>query len=180
MKYCTIQGCIKPRDRHGLCQMHYWRLKHHSNPLYQPWKPRYCSVSKCKREHKGHGMCAFHLNRKKKGIPLDFEAPKLAKKRYVIKTLKEHPLADVTGRIAEHRVVLFDSIKFLRVPCYWCGAPLQFGANLCVDHLNHDRHDNSLQNLVPACNRCNAGRTINSRIRQSIYKKEDSYGVTLN
>jgi hypothetical protein len=68
-------------------------------------------------------------------------------------------------------MVLFDRIKYARVPCFWCGKRLVFGDNLFVDHLNHDRHDNRVANLVPACNWCNAGRTrTNSKVRTSVYE----------
>jgi hypothetical protein len=34
-KTCTIADCAKPRKAKGLCQMHYWRLRHHGDPMYK-------------------------------------------------------------------------------------------------------------------------------------------------
>lgn len=170
MKICQVEDCSKPGTRGGLCQMHAWRLKHHGTPLYEPWPTRLCSYPGCGRKHKKHGLCSLHANRQKRGVPLDYVAPVLAKKRYRLKRRPEHPLADIRGRILEHRMVLFGQIGFLAVPCFWCGVRLQFGVNLFVDHLDFDRHNNVPMNLVPACNGCNAGRTrSNPRVRQSMY-----------
>lgn len=151
--------------------MHAWRLRHHGNPLYEPYPPRVCALLGCARKCKGRGLCALHLNRMKSGIPLDYTPPKLARKRYRLVTRPAHPLADRRGRVYVHRMVLYDAVGGGRLPCYWCGAPLEWRGNLFVDHLNHDRHDNTPRNLVPACNGCNAGRTSkNSHVRQSVYQ----------
>ena len=166
---CKIPKCSKIADSHEMCQMHNWRLRHYGDPLREP-VTKLCSVKGCSRKHKAHGLCSLHLRRHKNGIPLDYIKPVLEAKRYRQRTLRTHPLANAIGRVYEHRMVLFDSIGFLAVPCFWCGKKLVFKDNLFVDHLNHDRHDNRIQNLVPSCNNCNAGRTsANSHIRESIY-----------
>jgi hypothetical protein len=69
-----------------------------------------------------------------------------------------HPLAGKTGRVLEHRAVLFDEIGPGPHPCRWCGQSLRW-VNICVDHLDDDRSNNALANLVPACRRCNSQRT---------------------
>lgn len=167
---CTVAGCAKPLHYDGLCQMHRWRLKYHGSVEYKPWPEKTCTHTGCTRKHKANGLCALHYRRQKNGLPLDFSSPTLAKKRYRLLKRLDHPLADALGRVYEHRLVLFESIGFTRVPCFWCGVGVVFGDNLYVDHLNHDRHDNKLVNLVPTCNTCNAGRTHkNPRIRKSVY-----------
>lgn len=169
MSQCTVAGCTKKMDRNGLCQMHHWRKKHHGSEHYQPWAPSFCTVEGCERPHKGNGMCALHLVRKRKGLPLDFEKPTLAAKRYRVLTRKDHPLAWPNGRVLEHRMVLYDAIGPRPVPCYWCGTPLTWDI-LFVDHKDHDRHNNDLTNLLPTCNSCNAGRTISTpKNRTSVY-----------
>ncbi len=168
-RFCTIPGCDKPLHNRGMCQMHCWRQKHYGDPLREPYQPKLCSVPGCGQKRKGHGLCPLHLCRKKKGLPLGYRKPTLARKRYKTLMRPDHPLADVRGRVAVHRMVLFDRVSG-PLPCFWCGGPLEWLKNLFVDHLNHDRHDNRPKNLVPACNGCNAGRTIkNPRIRQSVY-----------
>ena len=168
---CSITRCEKPKANRGWCQTHHWRWRHYGDPLREPYPDKGCSEQGCKGKHKAHGLCAKHYRRKKRGIPLDYAKPKLAKKRYRILTQPGHPMAFKNGRVAEHRKVLFDSLGYDRVPCFWCGKGLVFGDNLFVDHLNHDRHDNRVENLVPSCNGCNAGRTrTNPRIRQPLYE----------
>ncbi len=173
MKLCTIPGCAKPLSRHGLCQMHNWRLVHHGDVHHRRAPPPPCAIVGCTRPLKGHGLCMLHLGRRRRGLPSDYTPPPLPRKRYRARVLRGHPLADARGRVYAHRVALYDSIPVDPIPCFWCGAPLTWGVDLFVDHLNHDRHDNAPTNLVPACNGCNAGRTsANPRIRQSVYSVE--------
>lgn len=168
-RLCRMDGCEKPNHIGGLCQMHHWRVKHHGDVNYvRPVKV--CRVDNCSKRIKGDGLCQTHYNRKLRGTPLDFVARKLSKKRYKMVVVVGHPIAMKRGRVFVHRMNLFDQVNGSRLPCFWCGSPLEWGKNLFVDHLNHDKHDNSLTNLVPACNGCNAGRTIrNPTIRKSIY-----------
>lgn len=69
-----------------------------------------------------------------------------------------HPLADRVGRVAEHRRVLYDAIGPGPHPCHWgCGKVLGWGgvSGLNADHLDGDRLNNALDNLVPSCGPCN-------------------------
>ena len=82
---------------------------------------------------------------------------------YVVRTgVVSHPLA-VAGWAYEHRMVLFDKIGDGSHQCYWCSREVIWGSSdrqaaLCVDHLNSDRQDNSPENLVPSCFKCNWDR----------------------
>lgn len=146
------------------------RLLNHGSVDHVRPQRALCSFDGCGNTNKGHGLCALHLRRKKRGLPLDYSKPQLSPRRYRFKKAPNHPLCDKLGRVYAHRQVLFDTVEGSRLPCFWCGSPLNWMVDLVVDHLNHNRHDNSSRNLVPACNGCNAGRTIrNPRIRQSIY-----------
>lgn len=131
---------------------------------------RFCTFDNCVEKHKAKGYCNFHYRRHKRNVPLNFVRPILDKKRY--KQIKDFscPIANKDGRVYLHRKILFDSIGFDFVPCFWCGLRLIFGENLVVDHLDNNRHNNALINLVPSCNSCNAGRTrTSSNVRKSIY-----------
>jgi hypothetical protein len=184
---CSIEGCAKPRyAKNGYCQMHNWRLQTHGNPFYQ--RPTVlCIVDGCGRKHSGNGLCALHRRRRARGLPLDYVRPRLPPKRYRLLKRKTHPLADKLGRVYEHRLALFDSMVATkaigaggggRIPCFWCGRPVEWLVTLFVDHLNFDRHDNRPENLVPSCNGCNAGRTsANPRIRTSIYAAGERVGT---
>lgn len=81
-------------------------------------------------------------------------------------TAHGHPLAGKTGLVALARLILYDKIGPGPHPCHWCDTPVEWmpgrglaeGA-LLADHLDHDPENNAPENLVPACNRCNAHRT---------------------
>jgi hypothetical protein len=78
-----------------------------------------------------------------------------------------HAVAASNGSALEHRVVLFDALGEGPHACHWCGRPLNWlkgsAAGLQVDHVDGDRQNNSLENLVPACIGCNSRRSWKSR-----------------
>lgn len=84
------------------------------------------------------------------------------RKGYVRVYAPNHPLT--VGKthlmVAEHRVVLYDTIGVGPHPCHWCGKPgLRWDdGTLCADHVNHIRWDNIWHNLVPSCRGCNVRR----------------------
>lgn len=87
------------------------------------------------------------------------------KSRYRMTSSTGHPLAGGAGNVTEHRFVLFEKIGPGSHPCHWCGMSvkwtsreLAFANQLQVDHVNGDRLDNSPENLVPSCPRCNIRR----------------------
>jgi len=173
MKFCTVAGCKKVSElKSGLCQMHNWRLVVHGDVNYVPYKPTLCLLRGCNNKHKGHGLCQKHLVRKRRGLPMFGVLRTLHPKRYKLITKPQHPLAMKNGRVYVHRMVLYDEVEGSRLPCFWCGAPLEWKVNLHVDHRNHDRHNNSPTNLVPSCNSCNAGRMLIGSIKRvSIYTR---------
>lgn len=73
-----------------------------------------------------------------------------------------HPLANTTtGQVLESRKVLYDSIGEGPHGCHWgCGKILVWGgvSGIYVDHVDGDKLNNSLNNLVPSCNSCNVRR----------------------
>ena len=83
---------------------------------------------------------------------------------YVKVYLPAHPLADRNGRVSEHRQVLFDVIGPGRHLCHWCSRLVNWEQThsitaLVVDHLDEDRTNNTVANLVPSCIGCNSTRT---------------------
>lgn len=167
---CSQHECKKPHSRGGLCQMHHWRLRTHGDASYKPWPDVRCSIEGCHKKHKGHGLCQLHLSRKKKGLPMSGVLRTKNPKRYQYVKLPNHPLAMKNGCVFVHRKVLYDQIGEARVPCFWCGNPLEWRINLHVDHRDHDRQNNDPKNLLPSCNSCNAGRMLFcSKNRVSIY-----------
>lgn len=89
---------------------------------------------------------------------------------YVFLTMcYDHPLASGEGIVAEHRAVLYDAIGPGPHECHWnsvarCGQVelhWQGEGNINVDHLDGDKQNNSVENLVPSCQHCNrVGRRL--------------------
>ncbi len=82
--------------------------------------------------------------------------------RYV--TAKGHPICPPSGLVAYARIVLYDKIGPGEHACNWCEKPVtwQYGLSpdcLVADHVNWDRSDDTPENLVPSCLKCNAHRT---------------------
>lgn len=76
-----------------------------------------------------------------------------------------HPLA-IGGYVYEHRQVLYDAIGPGPHPCHWCRTDINWvvgrisrGA-LVPDHVDGDKANNNIDNLVPSCHRCNASRGL--------------------
>lgn len=83
-----------------------------------------------------------------------------------------HPLASKTGRVLEHRKVLFDSIGPGTHPCHWCQEPVTWTfraysrkGNLVVDHVDENRFNNKLSNLAPSCGPCNLRRSMRKLVK---------------
>jgi hypothetical protein len=80
-----------------------------------------------------------------------------------MKIAHDHPLSrDGDDKIYVHRKVLYDKLGPGEHPCHWCKRPLTWvgeGPRIHVDHLDNDTWNNTPDNLVPACNPCNARRT---------------------
>ena len=66
------------------------------------------------------------------------------------------PLA-VAGWEREHRLVLWAELGPGAHPCYRCGRLVEWGRDLEVDHVDHDRQNNDPVNLCPACWDCQNG-----------------------
>ena len=75
-----------------------------------------------------------------------------------------HPLAGKSGSLQEHRYLLFERIGPGSHACYHCGVSVEWRrvtrsesrpGVLYVDHLDGNRRNNDLANLVPSCARCN-------------------------
>lgn len=79
----------------------------------------------------------------------------------------DHPLAGTNGYVAEHRAVLYEKIGPGQHSCHWCGITVAWTTRLVgtghrgmlvADHVNTNGLDNRPENLVPACQGCNATR----------------------
>jgi len=84
-----------------------------------------------------------------------------------------HPLASPqNGVVREHRLVLWNSLGCESIDCEhecnWCGVTLTWGGihGILSDHLNFDKLNNDISNLVVSCFRCNiTTRSVNGQRR---------------
>lgn len=79
------------------------------------------------------------------------------KKRHVVYK-PNHPLADRYRKVLRSRYIFYESVKGRDQKCHWCKMPLVWKVDLCVDHLDSDSENDSIENLVPSCRGCNANR----------------------
>lgn len=133
-----------------------------------------CVVPGC-NNHRGYSngvcnSCYYRLRRTGTLNRRTFKRRTLTSHGYISLTgCQGHPLARSAGLLYEHRRVLYDAIGPGPHQCFWCKAAVEWArqakagcprGNLVPDHLNGDKADNSLENLVPACNPCNARRGL--------------------
>jgi hypothetical protein len=106
-----------------------------------------------------------------------FRAEKASPERYKVVLDPGHPLAMKSGEVLKHRKVLYAKIGPGPHSCEWCGEPVEWmtreiggrGA-LLADHVDGNVLNNSPENLVPACHKCNTGRE-----RKNTVKDEELY-----
>ena len=132
---------------------------------------RTCIIDGCDRPHKARGWCGKHYARGlRRGDVSTMErrpngAGSVSHQGYMVVFDPSHPLAMSCGRVLEHRRVLYGGIGPESHPCHWCGRVVRWGAraedpaaDLVVDHLDEDKLNNALPNLVPSCGTCNMAR----------------------
>lgn len=125
-----------------------------------------CRIDECDRQVRSLELCGRHYSRLHKyGDPLAGATGHADKpRRYRAVKASGHPLASKSGLMLVHRKILFDEIGWGPHPCHWCGVHVDWRVgrdaikSLVVDHLDHDKLNNALSNLVPSCNYCNGHR----------------------
>lgn len=131
--------------------------------LIEGCKGKTCKVLNCEKEPRSPGgsICEMHYARLRRNGTLDkIGASPLLKHSggYVRVYAPGHPMATGGESYAyQHRVVFYDAHGDGPFNCHVCGRANML-ANLHVDHLNEVRDDNRLENLRPACPRCNQWR----------------------
>lgn len=93
---------------------------------------------------------------------------------YVLVNRPDHPMATAKdGKWGyEHRVVLYDAIGPGWHSCNWCGRMVTWDKTyakddaseaLVVDHVDGNKANNDLANLVASCQLCNVRRSWETR-----------------
>lgn len=92
----------------------------------------------------------------------------------------DHPVAPPSGHVRVNRVALYEKIGHGPHSCEWCGKSIRWsnsgkvtGDYLVADHIDGDPSNNSMGNLVPACNPCNSTRSRGGPIQdgETVYSK---------
>jgi hypothetical protein len=114
---------------------------------------------------------------------MDLSTPVSTQEPVKYPDLVGHPLAHiqtVKGRrvwaLTRARYVLYQRIGEGPHRCHWCGRPVNWNLprpdELTVDHVNFDKRDDSLQNLVPSCALCNSYRHPRRYVNETVFRME--------
>jgi hypothetical protein len=169
MKRTKICGCGKEfsydigrgKDRkHCSPECQYEAFKQKRNANYNSL-PK-CSTPECnnKANRKGAGLCeGCYMRMRRKGTT-DYKAlPHRLNQSAGYIWLREpgHPLADSRGLVYEHRFVFYNHNGKGPFKCHWCDAVVDWNL-MDVDHLDDNKSNNDISNLVPSCHKCNTKR----------------------
>lgn len=165
----TCSRCFCPREsaKHSWCRAcsnAYMRARRRGDVRR---RLKACAVVGCSRQVRFADMCSLHRQRLRRTGSVTLRPRTLHAKRYRLVVRRGHALAHAsTGRVYVHRAVLFDNLGWGNFACFWCGTTVRWSTShpqptdaLITDHVDHDRHNNDVTNLVPSCGRCNSARS---------------------
>ena len=114
-------------------------------------------------------MCSKHYFRKYRGQPLETEATRERRyhsKGYILVAAAGHPVASrVNGYAYEHRKIFYDAYPAGPFACHYCEDELVWDTQpsetnrVLISHLDNDKTNNDLTNLVPSCLVCSRARS---------------------
>lgn len=145
MPTCIVPNCERDRRRREYCGAHYQRFMKYGDPLKGAPSPRaqspVCIAPGCNARSAAHSRCSKHLYRMRKYGSFDLPSvsrdlkPRVTAFGYKVVYLPESPMANSSGLVFEHRLVMSNHI----------GRPLT--SDESVHHVNGDRLDNRIENL---------------------------------
>jgi hypothetical protein len=141
-----------------------------------------CRIEGCESEanRKGAELCEKHYARIRrygthKSVFERSPDRTLQSAGYVLVKAKGHPRSLGLGRAYEHRVVYQDARGAGPFPCNWCGVAVTWD-DMHIDHVDDDKTNNAVSNLVASCQLCNQARGKQKRIETMRAK----HGVEFN
>lgn len=151
-----------------------------------------CDVAGCdgRKRAVGAKYCERHYNRLRRTGALEdpvFIGFHKQRRGYVVRHgMTGHPLAAPShpSEVYDHRAVYYEVFGAGPFACHHCGKYLEW-SNLHIDHLNDDRGDNTIGNIVPSCPGCNINRGAekaieNRKLRQSVWIEFKGLKLTIS
>ncbi len=158
---CIIDGCHRIPHSGAICGTHRERMRR--TGTYDKRLPTACTVADCTRlSYSTSPYCQVHHHRLTKVGSIDAPLPvgSVSPSGYRIVSTSGHILGNTQGA---HRIVLFDVIGYGPHRCAYCGTHVNWKRGLEVDHVDHDKLNNTATNLVASCHRCNSDRSSSGR-----------------
>ena len=141
-----------------------------------------CVVDGCSKPavRVGHQMCEHHYMRQRRNGTTDYIGHKIPgdlehSGGYIMQAAPGHPRSLGSHRAYQHRVVFTDEYGEGPFNCHWCGKTVTW-ADMHVDHLDSDKQNNDVGNLVASCPICNQQRG-HERLMMTLRAKT---GVTID
>lgn len=193
---CELPGCNNKADArkagYAVCNKHYLRhLKYGQFTL--PSRPddrpaTCCSVDGCNGAPRSTYVpwCEKHYMRKYRKGTTDLHQAKpvlVHSAGYLVDRAPGHPLATEGNRayVYQHRRVFYEAHGEGPFNCHWCGVVVGW-SDMHVDHVDADKQNNELANLVASCPRCNQARGL-PKLRRSMAERRgrhvSAFGETL-
>jgi len=149
-----------------------------------------CNVEGCDNPSRSSGvaMCEKHYYRMRRNGSLELKEPPTPDRLldhsqgYKLLYSPQHPISTPgqRTRVYEHRAVYHAEHGDGPFSCNWCGIEVMW-STMHVDHLDDDRTNNDIANLVASCPICNQKRGVakqKANLRQRVSPKITWQGRT--
>lgn len=106
------------------------------------------------------GMCEKHYGRVRRNGHVNVLRKEFSVRSagYIVRNGQpDHPLSNKNNSIYEHRYQAYAKYGGECQPCHWCGIDQKW-SDCVIDHLDEDKANNTHENIVCSCNRCNRAR----------------------
>jgi HNH endonuclease len=123
-----------------------------------------CVVDNCEKATRGifSKYCETHNSRIRRKGSFNLSVPDLVIDHsggYNLILNDNHPLTTngQKSRLYEHRVVFFNAYGYGPFKCHWCQCDIDWSV-MDIDHIDDDKKNNKISNLVASCSLCNMKR----------------------